>query len=52
MVLEAAGNDPLRAQEMEESLSQLWWDRWIVDRKHRTKAQERERKKADAWQKR
>lgn len=45
MVLEAAGGDPLRAQEMEERLSQLWWDRWMTNRKYRVQAEERERKR-------
>lgn len=45
MVLEAAGDDPLRAQEMEGQLSQLWWDRWMVNRRFRAEAQERERKR-------
>jgi len=37
LILEAAGYDPLRAQEIEERLTQEWWDRWIVDRDVRVK---------------
>ncbi|MFA5457715.1 MAG: hypothetical protein WC261_08815, partial [Synergistaceae bacterium] len=35
VVLEAAGYDPLRAQEMEEKLTEIWWERWLVDRNER-----------------
>jgi hypothetical protein len=26
------GNDALRAQEIEERLSQEWWERWLIYR--------------------
>jgi len=35
VVLEAAGYDPLRAQEMEEKLTEVWWERWLIDRNER-----------------
>jgi len=38
VILEAAGYDPLRAQEMEAQLSEEWWMRWLEDRNERVKA--------------
>lgn len=29
-VLEAAGGDPLRAMEIEERISEEWWERWVA----------------------
>jgi hypothetical protein len=40
MLLEAAKYDPLRAQELEERLGVLWYERWCADRDARIKAQE------------
>lgn len=37
MTLEAAGYDPLRAMEIEERVSQEWWDRYLLDRDQRIK---------------
>jgi hypothetical protein len=31
LILAAAGNDPLRAQELEEKLSPEWWFWWSVN---------------------
>jgi hypothetical protein len=28
-ILEAAGNDPLKAQEWEQNLSAEWWHYWV-----------------------
>lgn len=42
IVLEAAGWDPLRAQDMEERLTQAWWERYRVFRK--------EREAVDEWE--
>jgi len=44
LVLEMAGYDPLRAQEIEAGLTQEWWERWLVDREERIKADEYRRK--------
>ena len=38
MLLEAADYDPLRAQQIENELTQEWWERWLVDREERVKA--------------
>jgi hypothetical protein len=38
MLLEAADYDPLRAQEIEAQVSQVWWERWQVDREARLSA--------------
>jgi hypothetical protein len=35
LILEAAGWDPLRAQEIEKHLSQTWWARWLIEREQR-----------------
>jgi hypothetical protein len=45
VILEAAGYDPLRAQEMEEKLSREWWERWLADRNERVNADNQRRKK-------
>lgn len=37
-MLEAAGFDPLRAQEIEAGVSAYWWERYLVDRNERMKA--------------
>jgi hypothetical protein len=45
IVLEAAGFDPLRAQEMEEILTEEWWRRYYIYRVEYGKVlKERERK--------
>jgi hypothetical protein len=44
IVLEAANNDPLRAQEIEANLSRDWWEKYLVYRQEQAeiaKAQER-----------
>ena len=33
LILEAADNDPLKAQHMENELSAAWWHRYMVYRK-------------------
>jgi len=45
MILEAAGYDPLRAQEMETQLSEEWWERWLADRNERVNAANQRSKK-------
>jgi hypothetical protein len=35
LILEAAGYDPLRAQEIEESVTQEWWERFRYEREQR-----------------
>jgi hypothetical protein len=40
LLLEAAGYDPLRAQEIDENITELWWERWLYDREQRIKAQD------------
>ena len=37
LLLEAAGYDPLRAMEIEDKISQEWWERWMLDRDMRVK---------------
>ncbi len=29
-ILAAADGDPLRAQEIENGVSELWWERWLA----------------------
>jgi len=41
LLLEAAEYDPLRAQQLENELSEIWWERWLYDREQRLKAQEK-----------
>ena len=43
LLLEAAGYDPLRAMEIEENITQEWWERWLYDREQRIKIQEAKR---------
>jgi hypothetical protein len=43
LILEAAGYDPLRAQEIVEGVNQVWWERWMVDRRHRLEAEKKAR---------
>ena len=38
--LEAAGGDPLRAQEIEELVSEKWWARMMVYRREMARASE------------
>lgn len=38
-----ANNDPLRAQEIEESLSEEWSHRWIENQRAKAKALEAKR---------
>ena len=38
VILEAAGGDPLRAQEIENEVTQRWWERWVVVRKAKAQA--------------
>lgn len=45
LVLEAAGGNPLIAQQMENELTEEWWDRWIIDRDTRMKQAERDAKR-------
>jgi len=40
LILEAAKQDPLRAQEIEEKVSRTWWVRWTVNRRARLAAEE------------
>jgi hypothetical protein len=37
----AAEGDPLRAQELENEVSQYWWERWLVYREEQAKAQKK-----------
>jgi hypothetical protein len=46
IILEAAHGDPLRAQEIEESVSAEWWHRWLADRNTRAEVQASEKKKS------
>lgn len=38
LLLEMAGYDPLRAQEIEQGLNRRWLEWWLADRKARAKA--------------
>ena len=38
-ILEAAGGDPLRAQEIEDEISQDWWERWSLWNKLKAQGQ-------------
>jgi len=38
LCLEAAGGDPLRAQEIEERVSERWWARLMVYRREMARA--------------
>jgi len=44
LILEAAGYDPLRAQEIEDNLTETWWNRWMYDREQRIKIEQAKRK--------
>jgi len=46
IILNAADNDPLRAQEIEEDLSQYWWERYLIYRKEQSIAQQEEQQSA------
>lgn len=39
VTLEAASGDPLRAQEIEDQVSELWWTRLLVYRRETARAQ-------------
>lgn len=43
LLLEMAGYDPLRAQEIEAGLNRRWLQWWVIDRKARAKAGTRKR---------
>jgi hypothetical protein len=45
-VLEAAGNDPLRAQEIEGNVNAIWWQRWLAYRRENTAAIKQQNKAA------
>jgi len=45
LVLEAAGGNPLIAQNMEIELTGEWWERWMINRSARMKADERKAKR-------
>lgn len=45
LILEAAGGDPLRAAELEDSVSQTWWERYMLYRQEKAKADREERKR-------
>jgi len=45
VILEAAGYDPLRAQELEASVTEEWWERWLMDRNERVNAANQRSKK-------
>jgi len=47
VILDAADNDPLRAQEIEEGLSEFWWERYRIYRKEQSIAQQEEQRKAE-----
>lgn len=42
MILEAAGWDPLRAQEIEAGLSERWWVNYLAYREQAARAQKKE----------
>lgn len=44
IALEAAGYDPLRARELYDDIDRVWWERYLLDREWRMKAQERAQK--------
>ena len=41
-ILEAAQFDPLRAQEIEERINQIWWERYLTHRAARSIADSKE----------
>jgi len=47
IILNAADNDPLRAQEIEEELSQYWWERYLIYRKEQSIAQQEEQRQVE-----
>ena len=47
IVLDAAGGDPLRAQEIENGVSERWWSYALIYREQQTQAhKEMERERA------
>ena len=44
-MLEAAGGDPLKAQDMEARLTETWWTRWLA---YRQAIQNQQAKDAEA----
>ena len=46
LILEAAGNDPLQAQPMEQELTGAWWNRYLVWRKEYAAYLEAQERKA------
>ncbi len=46
-ILEAAKYDPLRAQEIESGLSQVWWQRYQVYQHEAAKVANEQQKKID-----
>jgi hypothetical protein len=47
--MEAAQGDPLRAQEIEERLSETWFERWMAWRQASSEAMESAKREAE-WQ--
>ena len=45
VILEAAGGDPLRAQEIENEVNQLWYERWSLWNKLKSQAAKARSKK-------
>jgi len=52
LVLEAAGYDPLRAQQMEAELSRDWWERYEVYHNAAAKVANEQQRKAEQQSKR
>jgi len=44
LMMDAAGHDPLRAQEIENGVSEIWWARWLAWRKAYGDEEERRRR--------
>lgn len=45
VILEAANRDPLRAQDIEERLSERWWKYWLESERIRIAYEQRRRKR-------
>jgi len=50
-ILEAAGEDPLRAQQIEMDISQEWWERYLLYRKEKGLAMKEQQRKMEQKQK-
>ena len=52
LIMDAAQGDPLKAQQMEENLSETWWERWLEWHTATAKVADEQARKAQARAKR